>query len=78
MAMNEAQLRSEVLVPLFTAMGFNDSTGAIEPPPSELVYVLTRHWAGAKWETLTIPRGKSEEYTARMMERNSQDASRKP
>ncbi len=35
------------------------------------IIVLARHWAGAKWDTLTIPRGKSEEYTARMMERHS-------
>lgn len=42
------------------------------------VIILAKHFAGAKWETLTIPRGKSEEYTARMMERNRQGASRKP
>ena len=35
------------------------------------VIVLARHWAGSSWETLSIPRGKSEEYTAKMMERQS-------
>ncbi len=30
------------------------------------VVILARHWAGAKWETLSIPRGKSEEYTAKL------------
>lgn len=33
------------------------------------IITLARHWAGASWETLSIPRGKSEEYTAKMMER---------
>jgi hypothetical protein len=41
------------------------------------IIVLARHWAGAKWETLTIPRGKSAEYTARMMERQRQGESAK-
>jgi hypothetical protein len=31
------------------------------------IIILARHYAGAEWETLTIPRGKSEEYTAKMM-----------
>ena len=30
------------------------------------IVVLARHHAGAKWETLSIPRGKSEEYAAEM------------
>jgi uncharacterized damage-inducible protein DinB len=30
------------------------------------VVILARHWAGAKWETLSIPRGKSEEFEAGM------------
>jgi hypothetical protein len=34
------------------------------------IIVLARHWTGTNWETLTIPRGKSEEYTARMMARH--------
>lgn len=34
------------------------------------IIMLARHWTGARWETLTIPRGKSEEYTARMMEKH--------
>lgn len=33
------------------------------------IVVLARHWSGAKWETLSIPRGKSEEYTAEMKAR---------
>lgn len=33
------------------------------------IIMLARHWTGARWETLTIPRGKSEEYLARMMEK---------
>jgi len=33
------------------------------------IIILARHWAGARWETLTIPRGKSEEYAARMRAR---------
>ncbi|HET7552724.1 MAG TPA: DUF1572 family protein [Gemmatimonadaceae bacterium] len=33
------------------------------------IVILARHWAGESWETLSIPRGKSEEYTARMRER---------
>ncbi len=36
------------------------------------IVILAKHWAGAKWETLTIPRGKSAEYTARMMEKQRQ------
>ncbi len=32
------------------------------------VVILARHWAGEGWETLSIPRGKSEEYTAGMRE----------
>jgi hypothetical protein len=36
------------------------------------IILLAKHWAGAKWETLSIPRGKSAEYTARMMERQRQ------
>jgi uncharacterized damage-inducible protein DinB len=30
------------------------------------VVILARHWAGAKWETLSIPRGKSKEFEAGM------------
>ncbi|HEU4585060.1 MAG TPA: DUF1572 family protein [Gemmatimonadaceae bacterium] len=33
------------------------------------VVMLAKHYAGAKWETLSIPRGKSKEYTARMTEK---------
>ena len=33
------------------------------------VIILARHWAGAKWETLSIPRGKSKEFEAGMRER---------
>jgi len=33
------------------------------------VHLLARHWAGERWETLSIPRGKSEEYTAKMREK---------
>ena len=41
------------------------------------IIVLARHWTGAGWETLSIPRGMSEEYTARMMERQRQVGSQK-
>jgi hypothetical protein len=34
------------------------------------IIILARHHAGASWETLSIPRGKSEEYTAKMMARH--------
>jgi hypothetical protein len=33
------------------------------------VVILARHWAGEGWETLSIPRGKSKEFGARMRER---------
>jgi hypothetical protein len=33
------------------------------------VIILARHWAGGKWETLSIPRGKSKEYGAEMQRR---------
>jgi hypothetical protein len=33
------------------------------------IIILARHWAGERWETLSIPRGKSEEYTAKMREK---------
>ena len=39
------------------------------------IIILARHYAGEKWETLSIPRGKSEEYTAKMMERQRQGGS---
>ncbi len=32
------------------------------------VIILAKHWAGAKWETLSIPRGKSREYAAGVRE----------
>ena len=32
------------------------------------VIILARHWAGARWETLSIPRGKSKEFEARVRE----------
>ena len=33
------------------------------------VIILAKHWAGAKWETLSIPRGKSKEFEAKMREK---------
>jgi hypothetical protein len=33
------------------------------------VVILARHWAGEGWNTLSIPRGKSKEFEARMRER---------
>lgn len=33
------------------------------------VVILARHWAGPGWETLSIPRGKSKEFAARMREK---------
>jgi hypothetical protein len=42
------------------------------------IIILARHWAGSGWETLTIPRGKSEEFTAQMRERQRQGGSSKP
>ncbi|HET7552720.1 MAG TPA: DUF1572 family protein [Gemmatimonadaceae bacterium] len=33
------------------------------------VVILARHWAGSKWETLSIPRGKSKEFEATMREK---------
>jgi hypothetical protein len=41
------------------------------------IIILARHWAGERWETLSIPRGKSEEYTAKMMQRQRQGGSSK-
>lgn len=41
------------------------------------IVILARHCAGASWETLSIPRGKSEEYTAKMMEKQRQGGSSK-
>ena len=34
------------------------------------IIILARHWAGAAWDTLSILRGKSEEYTAKMRARH--------
>ena len=39
------------------------------------IIILARHWAGARWETLTIPRGKSKEYEARMREKQGKGRS---
>jgi hypothetical protein len=36
------------------------------------VIILAKHWAGARWETLSIPRGKSKEFEARMREKQGQ------
>ena len=33
------------------------------------VIILAKHYAGAKWETLSIPRGKSKEFEAKMREK---------
>ena len=33
------------------------------------IIVLARHYTGSAWETLSIPRGKSEEYTTKLRER---------
>jgi hypothetical protein len=33
------------------------------------VIILAKHYAGAKWETLSIPRGKSKEFAAKTMEK---------
>lgn len=33
------------------------------------VIILAKHYAGAKWETLSIPRGKSKEFGAKMREK---------
>lgn len=35
------------------------------------VIILAKHYAGAKWETLSIPRGKSKEFEARMREKQA-------
>jgi hypothetical protein len=34
------------------------------------VIMLAKHWAGDKWETLSIPRGQSKEFEAKMRERS--------
>jgi hypothetical protein len=29
--------------------------------------MLAKHWKGAQWQTLSIPRGRSEEFNKRML-----------
>jgi hypothetical protein len=38
------------------------------------VIILARHWAGPEWKTLSIPRGKSKEFEARMREKQRAEA----
>ena len=41
------------------------------------VIILAKHYAGAKWETLSIPRGKSKEFGAKMTEKQGKGGSSK-
>ncbi len=36
------------------------------------IVFLARHWKGAEWKSLSVPRGQSDEYNARMMQKYGQ------
>lgn len=35
------------------------------------IVFLAKHWKGADWQTLSVPRGQSEQFNAKMMKRNA-------
>ena len=34
------------------------------------IVFLAKHWKGAKWQTLSVPKGKSEQYNSKMLEKH--------
>ncbi len=35
------------------------------------IVFLAKHWRGAEWQTLSVPKGKSEQYNAKMLEKHA-------
>ncbi len=38
------------------------------------IVFLAKHWKGAEWQTLSVPKGKSEQYNARMLEKHAKQS----